>query len=70
MLVQHRECADLTEALRLVEAAVLERTSYSVRFIEKPLYGLQDAPIPELEPLQQRILQRRAYKKRKLEHCE
>ena len=57
MLVKHREDANLAETLRLVEESVLEHTSYRIQLLEKPLYGQQDAPIPELEPLRQRILQ-------------
>ena len=63
MLVKHREDANLAETLRLVEASVLEHTSYRIQLLEKPLYGQQDAPIPELEPLRQRILQIRTCEK-------
>ena len=46
--VDHRDDADLEAAMRQAERDVLERTSYRIRLLEKPLYGLQDAPIPEL----------------------
>ena len=46
--VEHRDDADLEAAMRRAERDVLERTSYRIRLLEKPLYGLQDARIPEL----------------------
>ena len=45
--VEHREDAELEEAMRAVERTVLERTSYHIQLLEKPLYGLQDAAVPE-----------------------
>ena len=46
--VDHRDDADLEVAIRVAERRVFERTSYRIRLLEKPLYGLQDAPIPGL----------------------
>ena len=42
--VEHREGVDLDAAMRVVEGDVLEATGYHVLLLEKPLYGLQDAP--------------------------
>ena len=39
------------ELLRGVERRVLECTGYAISLAEKPLFGMQDAPIPELAPL-------------------
>ena len=47
--VKHRDDADLEAAMRTAERDVLDRTSYRIQLLEKPLYGLQDAPIKEFE---------------------
>lgn len=38
MHVEHRECADLADALRAAEAAVKRNLGYTVSLLEKPLY--------------------------------
>ena len=43
------ECND--ELLRSAELRVFDRTGYTIRLAEKPLFGKQDDPIPELAPL-------------------
>ena len=44
------ECNE--ELLRTAELRVLDKTGYSIRLAEKPLFGKQDDPIPELAPLE------------------